>query len=80
MVYVWVFAGSVFVAGLLLTALLLLRAFRQVKLLGRTVADASTRIADATAAIEALAPAERGARGDYADADPYGTGRGRERR
>lgn len=66
MLYVWVFAASVFVAGLLLTALLMVRAFRQVKQLGRTVADASTRIADATAVVEALAPGERAARSERA--------------
>ncbi|HVF04903.1 MAG TPA: hypothetical protein VNA20_08695 [Frankiaceae bacterium] len=66
MLYVWVFAGSVFAAGLLLSALLLVRAFRQVKQLGRTVADASTRIADATAAMEAVRPPERAASSERA--------------
>ena len=57
--YVALFAVSVFVAGLLWLALLTLRAFRQVKQLGRTVADASTRIADATTALESVAPRDR---------------------
>lgn len=59
MLYVSVFAASVFVAGLLLLALLTLRAFRQVKQLGRTVADASGRIAEAAASIEPIVPRER---------------------
>ena len=67
MLYVSVFAVSVFVASLLLLALLTRRAFRQVKALGRTVADASARIADATTAIETVAPRRDGTerRGGY---------------
>jgi hypothetical protein len=58
-VYVVVFAVSVVVSSLLLLGLLTLRAFRQVKALGRTVAAASERIAGASAALEAVAPRER---------------------
>ena len=59
MVYVVVFAVSVFLSGLLLLALLGLRAFRQVKALGRTVGEASEKIAEATTTLDAVALRKR---------------------
>ena len=59
MVYVVVFAVSVVVASLLWLGLLAVRAFRQVKALGRTVADASARIGEAGMEIERIVPKER---------------------
>lgn len=59
MLYVVVFAASVFVGSLLLLILLAVRAVRQIKALSRTVADASARVADAAAALETIAPRER---------------------
>ncbi len=57
--YVVAFALAVFLGGLLFLGLLSVRAFRQVKALGRTVADASARIAEANATLETLKPRER---------------------
>jgi hypothetical protein len=57
--YVWVFAVSVVTGSLVLLGLLTVRAFRQVKALGRTVADASAKIAAASAELETIAPQER---------------------
>lgn len=57
--YVVVFAASVFVGSLVLLILLAVRAVREVKALGRSVAAASERIADASAALETIAPRER---------------------
>ena len=53
------FAVLAFVAGLVVLALLAVRLFRQVKSLGRTVGGASSRISDAAAALETIAPRER---------------------
>jgi hypothetical protein len=58
-VVVVVFAVLAFVAGLVVLALLAVRLFRQVKSLGRTVGGASSRISDAAAALETIAPRER---------------------
>jgi hypothetical protein len=57
--YVVFFAVAVFLGGLLFIAALTVRAYKQVRALGRTVADASERIAAATAALETVAPRER---------------------
>lgn len=57
--YVVVFAVSVCLAGLVMLVLLTKRAFGQVKALGHTVAEASARIADASAELETIAPRER---------------------
>ncbi|HWL34606.1 MAG TPA: hypothetical protein VNQ77_00295 [Frankiaceae bacterium] len=59
MLYVTVFAVSVVTGSLLLLALLTLRAFRQVKALGRTVAEASAKVAAAAEELETIAPRER---------------------
>ena len=59
MVYVVLFAVAVFLGGLVVLALLARRVFRQVKSLGGTVGTASVRIAEATAALETIAPRER---------------------
>lgn len=48
-----------FLAGLGVLALLGVRVFRSVKSLGRTVGAASTRLADAAAELDAIAPRDR---------------------
>jgi hypothetical protein len=58
-VVVVVLAVLAFVAGLAVLALLAVRLFRQVRSLGRTVSNASTRVGDASAALETIAPRER---------------------
>jgi len=58
-VYVVVFAVVVFVTSFAIVGVLAWRTFQRVKSLGRAVATASERIADASAAIEQLAPANR---------------------
>ena len=57
--YVTVFAVSVVAGSLVLLALLTVRAFRQVKALGRTVAEASAKVAAAAAELETIVPGER---------------------
>jgi hypothetical protein len=57
--YVVVFAVSLVTGSLLLLALLTVRAFRQVKALGRTVAEASAKVEAAAAGLETIAPRER---------------------
>jgi hypothetical protein len=59
MVVVVVAAVLAFVAGLAVLALLGLRVFRQVRVLGRTVAAGSERVAEAAAELERIAPRER---------------------
>jgi hypothetical protein len=58
-VYVVVFAVLAFLGGLLLLALLAVRLFRRVKSLGRTVSAAATRVSDASAELETIAPRDR---------------------
>jgi hypothetical protein len=58
-IVVVVLAVLAFVAGLAVLALLAVRLFRQVRSLGRTVGEAGTRVADASAAIETIAARER---------------------
>jgi hypothetical protein len=58
-VYVVVFGVVVFLAGLVVLALLAVRLFRRVKSLGSTVGAAATRIGDATTELETIAPRER---------------------
>lgn len=60
MVYLVVFAVVVFLACFTVVALLAWRTFKQVKTLGRAVADASARIAEAGAALEEIRPVNRG--------------------
>ncbi len=57
--YVVVFSVTVVAAGLVLLVLLTKRAFGQVKALGHTVAEASAKIAEASAGLEGVAPRER---------------------
>ena len=59
MAVVVVLAVLVFLGGLVVLALLGVRLFRQVKSLGRTVGSAATRVGDASAALDAVAPRER---------------------
>jgi hypothetical protein len=57
--YVVAFSVAVFLSGVVFLVLLGLRAYRQVKALGAKVSAASARIADASAALETVAPRER---------------------
>lgn len=59
MVYVVVFAVVVFVTCFAVIAVLMWKTFQRVKSLGRAVAAASERIAEASAALEQIAPANR---------------------
>ena len=61
MVVVVVLALLLFAGGLVVLALLGLRVFKQVKVLGHTVAEASVRVGDATAALDAVAPRDQSA-------------------
>jgi UPF0716 family protein affecting phage T7 exclusion len=58
-VAVVVFAVLSFLAGLVVLGLLGWKVFGRVRSLGRTVGAASTRIADASAELETIAPRER---------------------
>jgi cytochrome c-type biogenesis protein CcmH/NrfG len=57
--YVVAFAVAVFLGGLLLLALLAVGVYRRVRSLGRTVGTAATRVADASAELETIAPRDR---------------------
>jgi hypothetical protein len=59
MAYVVGFAVAVFLMGVVFIAALSVRAYRQVKAFGIRVAEASERIAEATTALETVAPRER---------------------
>lgn len=57
--YVVVSAVVVFLACFVVVAVLMWKTFQRVKSLGRAVAAASERIAEASAALEEIAPANR---------------------
>ena len=59
MLYVWTFAVSVFVAGLVLLFLLGRRTFRELKTMAAQAAENSERIAEAAAQLETIAPRDR---------------------
>ena len=59
MLYVWTFALSVFVAGLVLLFLLGRRTFRQLKTMTVKAAENSERIAEAAAQLETIASYDR---------------------
>ena len=59
MLYVVVFAVSVFVAGLVMVFLLGRRTYRQLRVMTSTAAETSQRIADAAAELETIAPRDR---------------------
>ena len=59
MAYVVVFGVLVFLTCFAVIGVLLWKTFKRVKSLGRAVAAASERIAEASAALEEIAPANR---------------------
>jgi hypothetical protein len=58
-VYVVVFAVLVFLGGLVVLGMMGVRLWRSVRSLGRTVAAAGAQVAEASAALETIAPRDR---------------------